>query len=159
MVEDEGKHVGSRAVPLELRLRLEQAPIVYLHDTFEARVQRILRDYVVLQCADFAALLGPEAGFEAFATRLLASLDKLARRLGGDLHQRLRAVMQAALAQQQQNDASAGLHREWITALLRHYYDPMYAYQRQSRAGRIVFEGERAEVVAYLRDRGVGNAP
>ncbi|WP_440110227.1 tRNA 2-selenouridine(34) synthase MnmH [Acidovorax sp. BL-A-41-H1] len=158
VLEDEGKHVGSRAVPLELRLRLEQAPIVYLQDTFEARVERILRDYVVLQCADFAAMLGPEAGFEAYAARLLASLDKLARRLGGDLHQRLRAVMQAALVQQQQSDANVGLHLEWITELLRHYYDPMYAYQRQSRAERIVFEGERAAVMDYLRELGSGTA-
>jgi tRNA 2-selenouridine synthase len=157
VLEDEGKHVGSRAVPLELRQRLEQAPIVYLHDTFEARVQRILRDYVVLHCADFAALLGPEAGFDAYAARLLASLDKLARRLGGDLHQRLRTAMQAALRQQQE-DASVALHIEWITALLRHYYDPMYAYQRQGRTGRIVFEGDRAAVVEYLRERSVVTA-
>lgn len=152
VLEDEGKHVGSRAVPLELRQRLEQAPIVYLHDTFEARVERILRDYVVLQCADFAALLGPEAGFDAYAARLLASLDKLARRLGGDLHLRLRAVMQAALHQQQIGSGEA-LHREWIAALLQRYYDPMYAFQRQSRTGRIVFEGERPAVVEYLQER------
>ena len=152
VLEDEGKHVGSRAVPLELRQRLEQAPIVYLHDTFEARVERILRDYVVLQCADFIALLGPEAGFEAYAARLLASLDKLARRLGGDLLLRVRAVMQAALDQQQIGSGEA-LHREWIAALLKRYYDPMYAFQRQSRTGRIVFEGERPAVVEYLQER------
>ena len=35
-----------------------------------------------------------------------------------------------------------------------HYYDPMYAYQRQSRAPRIVFEGARSEVMAYWRECG-----
>ena len=151
VLEDEGKHVGSRAVPLELRQRLEHAPIVYLHDAFDARVDRILRDYVVLQCAEFAALHGAQAGFDAYAARLLTSLDKLARRLGGDLHQRLRQTMQAALRQQQASHDVA-LHRDWITVLLTHYYDPMYAYQRQGRAGRIVFEGDRAAVCAYLRE-------
>jgi tRNA 2-selenouridine synthase len=72
--------------------------------------------------------------------------------LGGDLHLRLRAVMQAALHQQQIGSGEA-LHREWIAAPLRRYYDPMYAFQRQSRTGRIVFEGERPAVVEYLQER------
>lgn len=152
VVEDEGKHIGSRAVPLELRHRLEQAPIVYLHDAFDARVERILQDYVVVQCADFTALHGDEVGFHTFAARLIASLDKLARRLGGDLHQRLRLVLQEALRKQQEG-AGIDLHRDWITALLKHYYDPMYAYQRQGRAGRIVFEGDRAAVLEYLLEQ------
>lgn len=154
VLEDEGKHVGSRAVPLPLRQRLEQAPVVYLHDAFDARVQRILRDYVELPCAEFTALLGDGAGFDAYAARLLASLDKLSRRLGGELHQRLRQALQAAL-QQQRAGAGVALHQDWIAALLQKYYDPMYAYQRQSRAQRIVFEGDRTAVMQYLRDREV----
>lgn len=149
VLEDEGKHVGSRSVPLGLRQRLEQAPIVYLHDTFDARVERVLRDYVVQQCAEFAAQLGAGPGFDAYAARLLTSLDKLSRRLGGDLHQQLRLSMQAAL-QTQQAQGDVAQHRGWIAALLQRYYDPMYDYQRQTRAERIVFEGERDAVLAYL---------
>jgi len=37
--------------------------------------------------------------------------------------------------------------------LLAEYYDPMYAYQRQSKALRIEFSGPQAEVVEYLRQR------
>ena len=36
--------------------------------------------------------------------------------------------------------------------LLREYYDPMYAYQRDSKAERILFAGDEAAVVAYLRE-------
>ena len=53
VLEDEGKNVGSCAVPLPLRERLAQAPVVYLHDGFEARVERILQDYVVRQLVVF----------------------------------------------------------------------------------------------------------
>ncbi|MBU0747565.1 MAG: tRNA 2-selenouridine(34) synthase MnmH, partial [Gammaproteobacteria bacterium] len=88
----------------------------------------------------------------AFSARLLESLDKLHKRLGGDRHQMLRATMLRALAQQKaQGDAAQ--HRDWITALLRCYYDPMYAYQRESRADRIEFQGAYGEVLAYLRER------
>ena len=39
--------------------------------------------------------------------------------------------------------------------MLTEYYDPMYAFQRESKAARIEFSGTQAEVVAYLRQRAV----
>jgi len=150
VLEDEGRHVGSCSVPLALRQRLERAPIVCLDDGFEARVERILQDYVVQQCADFVAAFGEAEGADLFAARLLDSLDKLAKRLGGDRHRVLRATMVAALARQKDH-ADFALHRDWIAALVRDYYDPMYAYQRRQRADRIVFQGDRQAVLDYLR--------
>lgn len=154
VLEDEGRHVGRCAVPLELRQRLEQVPLVCLLDGFEDRVERILRDYVVQQRSDCVAAWGEDAGFTAFSGKLLESLDKLSKRLGGDRHQALRAAMQKALEQQQER-GDVALHRDWITVLMRDYYDPMYAYQRQSRVDRIVFEGDRPAVLDYLRERAV----
>lgn len=149
VVEDEGRHIGRCAVPLPLRLTLEQVPIVCLTDDFEPRVERILQDYVVQQCAAWVAQHGVQAGRERFGARLLENLDKLAKRLGGSLHQTLRGVMQRALAQQA-STGDVALHRDWIAPLVRQYYDPMYAYQRASRSARIVFEGPRAAVREYL---------
>lgn len=155
VVEDEGRHVGRCAVPLPLRQRLEQVPIVCLTDDFDRRVERILQDYVVQQCAAFVAAQGPQAGVDLFAARLLESLDKLVKRLGGTLHQSLRAAMQRALAVQK-DTGNAELHRDWITVLMRQYYDPMYAFQRSNRAERICFEGDHAAVLAYLREHPLG---
>ena len=152
VLEDEGRHVGSCSVPLELRQRLERVPIVCLEDAFDARVERILRDYVQQQCADFVAVHGEAAGTDLFAARLLDSLGKLAKRLGGDRYQALRGSMQAALAQQRSR-GDLSLHRDWIAALMRDYYDPMYAYQRQSRADRIVFQGDHRAVLDFLRSQ------
>ena len=73
------------------------------------------------------------------------------------MHQQLRQSMENAL-QRQEEYGDAASHRGWIAALLQHYYDPMYAYQRQSRAQRIVFEGARSEVMAYLRECGACTA-
>lgn len=149
VVEDEGRHIGRCAVPLPLRQRLEQVPIVCLTDDFDRRVDRILNDYVVQQCAAWVAQHGPQDGAARFGARLLESLDKLAKRLGGSLHQTLRGVMQRALAHQAATGDVAG-HRDWIAPLVRQYYDPMYAYQRAGRAARIAFEGPRDEVIHYL---------
>jgi tRNA 2-selenouridine synthase len=45
------------------------------------------------------------------------------------------------------------LHRGWIEGLLREYYDPMYAFQREKKGARIEFAGERVAVLEYLRER------
>ena len=55
--------------------------------------------------------------------------------------------------QEQQADGQVDTHRGWIEALLVEYYDPMYVFQRESKAGRIEFAGEQQAVVQYLRER------
>lgn len=149
VLEDESRTVGSCALPLALYQRMQDAPMVWLEDSLDSRVERILRDYVVQLCAEFTAKNG-EHGFTLFSQRLLESLSNIQRRLGGERHQRLQAVMQAALKEQ----ASCGavdLHRVWIEALLREYYDPMYSFQREKKGSRIVFAGDQAAVLEYLR--------
>ena len=65
--------------------------------------------------------------------------------------------MQRALVLQK-DTGNADLHRDWITVLMRQYYDPMYAFQRSSRAERVVFEGDEAAVLAYLGEQAAGGS-
>ncbi|MCZ4321896.1 tRNA 2-selenouridine(34) synthase MnmH [Pseudomonas anguilliseptica] len=154
VLEDEGRMVGSCTVPLALYQGMQQYPLVWLEDAFEDRVERILRDYVVNLCAEFIALHGEEEGFRLYAERLLQSLSNIQKRLGGERYQRLLAIMQTAL--DEQRSGAVALHRDWIAGLLREYYDPMYAYQRESKAARIEFAGDQAAVIAYLTERKSG---
>ena len=140
VVEDENRAIGSCSVPL---------PLVWLEDSLEGRVERILKDYVVDLCAEFVAIHGEEEGFAAFAARLRDSLDRILKRLGGERHRRFATIMDAALAAQRRGEG-VDFHRGWIAGLLAEYYDPMYAYQRESKAGRIVFSGDQDAVVDYL---------
>lgn len=150
VLEDEGHHIGHCAIPQELRARMQTAPVVWLEEPFESRVERILRDYVVDLCRAYLRQWGPGAGWAAFATQMQLSLDNIRKRLGGERHQRLSALMQAALEAQRSGQGLAR-HRDWIAALLAEYYDPMYAYQRQIKHERIVFVGDRRAVLDYLR--------
>ena len=93
-----------------------------------------------------------EDGFEAFAAYLRKSLSGIVKRLGGERYQRLAAIMDEALDEQRRSGA-VDLHRGWIEGLLGEYYDPMYAYQLQSKESRIEFRGNHDEVVEYLRSR------
>ena len=151
VVEDENRMIGSCALPLPLHQGMQRAPMIWLEDRLDNRVQRILQDYVVDLCAEFVAVHG-EPGFALFAQRLLESLNKIHKRLGGERHQRLLALMQQALAEQERSGV-VELHRGWIQGLLSEYYDPMYAYQRESKGARIEFVGDHAAVLDYLRQR------
>ncbi|WP_327439711.1 tRNA 2-selenouridine(34) synthase MnmH [Pseudomonas donghuensis] len=152
VLEDEGRIVGSCTVPLELYQGMQGYPLVWLEDSFDNRVERILGDYVINLCAEFVALHGDENGFRLFAERLTRSMANILKRLGGERYQRLSALLQQALQEQLRSGAVA-LHRAWISGLLSEYYDPMYAYQRDSKAQRIEFAGDQREVREYLRAR------
>lgn len=155
VLEDEGRIIGRCSLPLELYQGMQQFPLVWLEDSLAGRVERILKDYVIDLSAEFIALQGAEEGFKAFAERLQQSLANILKRLGGERYQRLAAIMDLAL-QEQASQGVVDLHRAWIEALLVEYYDPMYAYQRENKAGRIEFVGEQAAVVEFLRQRARG---
>ncbi len=154
VLEDEGRIVGSCSVPLSLHNGMKEYPLIWLEDSLEGRIERILKDYVIDLSAEFVTLHGEEAGLAAFAARLRDSLDRILKRLGGERHQRMAAFMDAALAAQLAG-GGVDLHRDWIAGLLNEYYDPMYAFQRESKGARIEFSGDKAAVVEYLRARAV----
>lgn len=153
VLEDESQIIGSCSLPLDLYRGMQEWPIVWLEDSQENRIERILRDYVVDLRAEFEALHGEETGFDLYAQRLRHSLDRITKRLGHQRHGQLADVMDAALAEQRRSGAVEG-HRDWIGGLLTHYYDPMYVYQRQQKAGRVLFQGDAPAVVDFLRRMG-----
>lgn len=150
VLEDESHAIGSCSVPVDLYQGMQGYPVVWLEDSLENRVERILRDYVIDLCAEFVAIHGEERGRTLFGQRLRQSLDNIGRRLGGERHRKLAAIMDQALAEQARS-GSVELHRAWIEALLTGYYDPMYGYQRKLKASRIAFAGDQRAVLDYLR--------
>lgn len=152
VLEDESRLIGTCSLPLALHQGMQQYPLVWLEDSFAGRVERILKDYVIDLAAEFIAEHGEEHGFARFAQRMLQSMDNIQKRLGGERHARLRAILAQAL-EEQQRSGEVDTHRGWIEGLLHEYYDPMYVYQRESKAARIEFAGEQDAVLAYLRER------
>lgn len=152
VLEDEGRIVGSCTVPLELYQGMQHYPLVWLEDSFDNRVERILRDYVINLSAEFIDVHGPQDGRLRFAARMTQSMSNIHKRLGGERYQRLSALLNQALDEQLRSGA-VDLHRGWIEGLLKEYYDPMYAYQRDAKAERIEFAGDGVEVREYLKAR------
>ncbi len=152
--EDESGNIGSRRVPDAVLRALAGAPLVVLRRDFEARVTVVFEEYIEQALAEYQQLLGAERGFRVWSDNLLGALERIQRRLGGLRYRQILGAMTLALEEHRQHGERAG-HRQWIAALLRDYYDPMYDYQLSKKAGRVVFEGEPEAVLAFLHSQGL----
>lgn len=148
VLEDEGKFIGRCMLPESLQKGMAQAPLVVVDVGLEERVEHSFKNYILDNLADWQQQQGGEAGFKSFSEDLRQSLSKVRRRLGGARFTEVSALLeQALLAHSSGNEE---LHREWIRPLLRDYYDPMYDYQLQQKAERVIFKGSADEVTEYL---------
>lgn len=43
------------------------------------------------------------------------------------------------------------MHKQWIEHLLVDYYDPMYDFQLNKKMQRVVFTGDSASVLEFIR--------
>lgn len=150
LVEDEGVFIGCCSIPETLYNRMQDAPILWLEDRFENRVNRILKDYVLLQHDEHLSAFG-EQGIVRFESHLLDSLFRIRKRLGGERHERARKLMIEALKAQNPGDAEE-MHRDWIRLLLREYYDPMYVHQQSLKESRIIATGDSSALLPHVTD-------
>lgn len=150
VLEDESRLIGSCSLPHTLHGAMQHYPMVWLEDSLDNRIERIVQDYVVMLCAEFVAVQGPDDGFAAFSLRLQTSLKNIVKRLGGERYQRLAAILDKALVlQQKTGDVSA--HHGWVAGLLNEYYDPMYTSQREHADKHIIFRGDHVAALDFLR--------
>ncbi|MDH3355761.1 MAG: tRNA 2-selenouridine(34) synthase MnmH [Chromatiales bacterium] len=149
LVEDEGRNIGGRHVPVALHNEMINAPRLMLDISVEERINITHQEYIHEALAEYCEAVGDENGFDAWAEYLLGSLDKIRKRLGGQRHQELRTIMEKAIDEQRNNGDSA-LHRDWIKSLLVDYYDPMYDYQLSQKEKTIIFTGSPIEIQQYL---------
>lgn len=149
-VEDESRVVGRCALPLPLMAGLKNWPLVVLEDDLDSRIEGVLKDYVTDLLAEHEAAYGAE-GFGRYAELMKGSLARIRNRLGGERHAEILALMEKAFAAQAERQDDS-LHRLWIRELLVKYYDPMYDYQLSQKQSRIIFRGQRDEVLAWCRE-------
>jgi len=149
-LEDESRLIGRCALPLSLKDRMASCPLVVLESSLDERIDVVLQDYVIDMTADFIARDGQELGMKSFAGYLFASLERIERRLGSERKNTLLAQMKEALVFQKEHDSYDG-HRSWIQCLLSEYYDPMYDYQLEKKADRVLLRGDKNTLIKELR--------
>ncbi|ROU18496.1 tRNA 2-selenouridine(34) synthase MnmH [Kluyvera ascorbata] len=149
VLEDEGHMIGANHLPECLRDRMAQAPIAVVEDPFELRLERLREEYFTYMHRDFTAAFGEEKGWEEYSAYLHHGLFAIRRRLGLQRFAELTATLDEALAEQQRS-GSTEAHFAWLVPLLNEYYDPMYRYQLEKKASKIVFRGTSEDVVHWL---------
>tara|TARA_R110001592_G_scaffold10098_4_gene52612 strand:- start:5993 stop:7084 length:1092 start_codon:yes stop_codon:yes gene_type:complete len=148
-LEDESRLIGRCALPLPLKNRMATSPLVVLESSLEERIDVVLEDYVIDMTADFIERDGEELGFDSFTEYLFASVERIERRLGSERKNILLAQMKEALVFQKEHGSYDG-HRIWIKCLLSEYYDPMYDYQLEKKAERIILRGDKNTLIKEL---------
>lgn len=158
LIEDESRLIGRCALPPALQEAKKSAPLVLLIAPLDDRVEHSFENYILANLHEIGAMEPDEqVAFDHFSEGLLAALDRVKKRLGGDRHSALKTTMLEALRNQKLGDPSS--HRDWIRSMLEQYYDPMYNYQLDDRRQRVVFEGNHREVASYLQTLGEPSGP
>jgi tRNA 2-selenouridine synthase len=156
LLEDEGKMVGARLIPPPLFERMGRAPLAVIERPLEERVEQSLKDYIIDLEAGYRRVLGRgTAGAEPqLREHILGAIDRLAKRLGGLRHRRVRRLAETGLDAWYGHGDREGL-RDLIRVMLVEYYDPMYDYQLRNKRERIAFTGAPDEVAQWLETRGL----
>jgi len=150
ILEDESRNIGARHLPPCLADLMAQSPIVVIELPLEKRIDRLWQEYVIERYHNTLAYHN-ERGEEEFAQYLIDSLLRVKKRLGGKRTQEILALMESAITIQHTDDFAS--HRQWLTALTVDYYDPMYSYQLSKKQERVLFRGDRAEVMEWIDRR------
>ena len=154
-LEDESHLIGSLSLPQSLQAKMKQSPLVMLEEDMSFRINVILKDYVI-DLEQYYKNYYQSKGtfvteemdpFEKFAEYLLASLERVKKRLGGERYQKINQLMTQAL-EAHRSSGNIDLHRQWIESLLSDYYDPMYEYQLEKKQNRVVFRGNSHQILA-----------
>lgn len=155
IVEDEGRHIGSRYIPKALVEHFAAADVIQLETPLVDRVQITFDEYVTSAQSLFVETYG-ESGLAEWLDDIRGSLSRIRKRLGGERFKRVNQLVDDGYALQQASGDTSG-HKRWVELLLVEYYDPMYDYQLDQKKRKIVFRGTAADVLEYiaLRDEHV----
>jgi len=141
VLEDESRTIGRLAVPEPVRQRMLAAPLVLVEASQQARAEHIEAEYVALALAQGRSS-------QELHTTYRDALERIARRLGGLRQGQIIKLLDHAFGK----PYAKSDHMAWILALLKEYYDPMYDYQLQKKAERVVFRGDMQAAHAYLAE-------
>ena len=135
-IEDESRTIGRLTLPESWYGKMQSSDLIVLKINNEKRVNNILKEYVIKALKDFA-------NESELLKQYLSSLDKIKKRLGGELYKSISSLMIEAFNKNKN-------HEDWISKLLMMYYDPMYKYKLSMRKKYIAHIGDYKSCYEYL---------
>ena len=142
VLEDEGRNIGSVNMSKPLFDFFKSGERIVLETSLQNRIAITLNEYVIEAQKEYPSI-------EDWEDFMLAALQRIQKRLGGERHHRVMQDFNQAM-QEQRTTESFQLHERWIETLLVEYYDPMYDHQMQKNQHKVTFSGSQQEVIDYL---------
>jgi len=151
VLEHESHNIGRAFIPKPVYNNFMQGGLILLQTPMEIRAKIIYEEYVVLELKEYEKIYGDKA-LSIWVDNVKQRLNKIQKRLGSEFYIRLMKLFEEASAKHGLVEAKT-LYLEWITLLLRHYYDPMYDYQIKNSSIPIVFKGAQKEVLDFIKSK------
>jgi tRNA 2-selenouridine synthase len=141
LIEDESQAVGDLAVPPDLLKRIKAAPVVVVEASLEERALHLAQEYAV-----DPLLSGASA--ETVRERLSAAIQRISRRLGGALSQRLLKEVREAFSDEPR---AVERHVPWVRTLLSEHYDKYYQRSLPTQTRPVLFRGNFEECQQWIK--------
>ncbi|MCE3011167.1 MAG: tRNA 2-selenouridine(34) synthase MnmH, partial [Proteobacteria bacterium] len=141
IVEDESRMIGQIVQPESFFRTLRSSALVVIDEDLEFRVKQVYQDYI----AAIEELSEEDQNF--YYENYQRALGVLQKKLGDERYRKVLSLLQEGRQKKSQES-----HLEWITILIRDYYDPLYLKSFQKRNPRVQFRGSFEECLQCLTD-------
>ena len=138
-VEDEARAIGSVGQPTKFFQALQTSPVIWLEEDLEKRCEHIFNEYV-----------GKDFCGEIAKSKFSNGVDKIKKKLGENKTREIKFLIDAAFDNPVMDEEG---HKLWIRRLLVDYYDPLYLRFKNQYAESLLFSGNYAQALAYIKSR------
>ena len=141
ILEDESRTIGRTGLPGLWYEKMQTSKLIILEVENDIRAENIYDEYIYDE-------IKSGLSEEALLNKYLGSLKNISRRLGNEVYNKIKDLMENAFYK---NDKE--LHKEWIIMILLNYYDKMYNYKLNLRKDFIVYRGSIELCKEYINSK------
>ncbi len=146
VLEHESVNIGGVHIPKPVYVNFEAGQRINLVASLEERTEITYQEYVVQAQKKYQDAFGEE-GLQRWIEDISSSMQRIKRRIGDQRFNHTKQLLEDA------NNGDIELHKEWVSFLLKDYYDPMYDYQIEKSKIPLVFSGNKTEVLEFIKDQ------
>jgi tRNA 2-selenouridine synthase len=149
LLEDESRLIGKCILPDPLFEKLHAAPVIWIDEPIEQRVQNIFYEYILKSPI---GSMENETALPQFV-KFKNSLQSISKKLGGMRTKEVLDLLSTAESDFIQTK-SLERNRQWIEKLLVYYYDPLYLKSIEKRNVKVLIKGSKSDCLFYLKSGG-----
>ncbi len=149
IIEDESRNIGRCFIPLDIFKEFVESKLIVLEVDIQTRVENIYNDYILYSYKEYEKAYFKGLTPFNWHDTMMHNFKRIQKRLGYERYQKYLQMFEDAW-QIQLESGDASKHKEWIEKLLIEYYDPMYDYQIKSKEQRVLFRGNKDEVLEFI---------